>query len=170
MRDIRQPTAMIRRPILSLGEFLAHGIAIEREAAERYREFEQHFAKKGEEVLSGLCGNLAGHEEEHLREMVERSRSLQLPVIATDDYRWLESASPEAPERELFYSVASPRDLLLLALRSEAGAQFFFAWVARTSPDAVVRELARGMSREEAQHVQWIEQALQYRSPSPIPA
>lgn len=161
---------MIRRPIVTLGEFLAHGIALEREAAERYREFERHFEQKGEEVLAGLCRNLAGHEENHLHEMLERSRTLELPAIAPDEYRWLEGTSPEAPDRELFFSVASPRDLLLLALRAEAGAQFFFAWVARTSPDAVVRELARGMSREEAQHVSWIEQALGYRSLSPIPA
>ena len=161
---------MIKKPIQTLGEFLAHGIAIEREAGERYREFEQHFADKGEEVLSGLCRNLAVHEEQHLREMLERSHAVELPTIDAGDHRWLEGASPEAPDRELFYSVASPRDLLLLAMRAEAGAQFFFAWVARTSPDAVVRELARGMSREEAQHVLWIEQALGYRSPSPIPA
>jgi rubrerythrin len=161
---------MIRRPIQTLEEFLAHGIAIEREAAERYREFERHFADVDEHVLSGLCRNLADHEGEHLDEMIDRSHGLTLPAIAAEDYSWLEGASPEAPARELFYAVSSSRDLLLLALRAEAGAQFFFAWVARTTPDPQVRQLAREMAREEAQHVRWIEQAMEYRSLSPIPA
>lgn len=161
---------MIRRPIASLEEFLSHAIAIEREAAERYAEFEKHFRERGEDVLAGLCGNLAGHEQEHLQDMIDRSSGLTIPVIGADDHHWLEGTSPEAPARELFYAVASPEDLLLVALRAEAGAQFFFAWVARTCPDAKVRELARELTREEAQHVRWIEQARGYRSLSPVPA
>lgn len=161
---------MIRRPIQTLEEFIAHAIAIEQEATERYREFELHFAQRGEEVLEGLCRNLAALEGEHLEQLRARSRDLTLPAIAADEFRWIEGHSPESIPRDLFYSVASKRDLLLLALRAEAGAQFFFAWVARTTPDARVREIAHQMSREEAQHVNWLEQALGYRSASPIPA
>lgn len=158
------------RPIQTLEEFLAHAIAIEREATERYREFELHYARRGDAVLSGLCGNLATMEGEHLEELRLRSQGLALPAIADHEYRWLDGASPEAPARTLFYTAASRRDLLQIALRAEKAAEMFFSWVARTSHSAAVRDLARDMAREEAQHVGWIEKALDYGSPSPIPA
>ena len=46
-------------PIASVQEFYAHALAIEREAAKCYREFQEHFTGRGEEVLAGLCGKLA---------------------------------------------------------------------------------------------------------------
>ena len=147
-------------PIETLEEFLAHAIAIEHEAVQRYREFETHFASRGEEVLGGLCRNLATLEGEHLERLVESSRDLDLPAIDDHDYRWLGGASPEAPARELFFRVATRHDLLTLALRGEESAQRFFDWVARTSPVETVRSLAREIAREEAQHVLWLKQAL----------
>lgn len=147
-------------PIEKLEEFLAHAIAIEHEATQRYREFEAHFASRGEKVLVGLCRNLATLEGEHLEHLIESSRDLDLPTINDHDYRWLEGASPEAPARELFFRVATRHDLLTVALRGEASAQRFFDWVARTSPVETVRSLAREIACEEAQHVLWLKQAL----------
>ncbi len=151
-------------PIKTLEEFLAHAIAIEHEAAQRYREFEVHFASRGDEVLVGMCRNLATLEGEHLASLVASSRDLNLPAIDDHDYRWLDGVSPEAPARELFFSVATRHDLLDVALRGEASAQRFFAWVARTSPVEAVRLLACEIAREEAQHVFWLKQALGYSS------
>jgi rubrerythrin len=161
---------MIRHPIHSLEEFLAHAIEIEREATERYREFELHFALRGDVVLEGLCRNLSQLEGEHLEQLRAKSRGLDLPAIAADEFRWIEGHSPEAIPLDHFHSATTRRDLLLMALRAEAGAQFFFAWVARTTHDARVRELAREMAADEAQHVRWLEQALGYGSISPVPA
>jgi rubrerythrin len=158
------------RPIQTLEEFLAHAIAIEHEAAERYREFQAHFASRGDDVLAGLCCNLAAIEAAHLARLLTGSRDLDLPAIADHDYRWLEGVSPEAPARELFFRVANKRDLLAVALQGEANAQRFFAWVAHTSPAEAVRSLAREMASDESQHVGWLEQALGYGSASPITA
>lgn len=154
--------------IRTVEEFLAHALAIEREAAERYREFEAYFRDHSQEILAGLCGNLAGLEEEHFALLVKESRGRKLPVIAADEYRWLESGAPEAAARELFYRIASERHLLEVALHAEREAQRFFEWVALGTPDKKVRELAREMADEEAQHVRWVEQAIEYRPSAPF--
>lgn len=157
-------------PIMTIEEFLSHAIAIEREAIERYREFELQYSRRGESVLAGLCANLAALEGEHLEQLRARSAGLTLPAIDDHAYRWLDGDSPEAPERRLFHAAATRRDLLMIALRSEAAAQMFFAWVARTTPSAPVRHLAEAMALEEAQHVSWLEQALSYDQPAPVSA
>ena len=154
--------------IATVEEFYAHALAIEREAAERYREFEAYFRDHGREILAGLCANLAGLEEEHFALLAKESRHRKLPAIADNDYRWLESGAPEAAARELFYRIANERQLLEVALHAERQAQRFFDWVALSTPDKHVRSLALEMADEEAQHVRWVEQAIEYRPSTPL--
>jgi rubrerythrin len=149
-------------PISSVEEFYAHALAIEYEAARSYRELKAHFADRGEEVLAGLCGNLAHFEQDHYELLVEQAKGLELPEIPLDRYRWLESKSPEAGEHEFIYRVATPRQLLEIALKAERGARRFFEWVAGTTTDATIHELAGEMAREESEHVQWVTRALDY--------
>lgn len=158
----------MRCPIATVEEFYAHAIAIEREAAERYAEFEAYFADHGQDVLAGLCRNLAVLEKSHLAELLHESRGLRLPAIPRDGYRWLEAGSPEAAARELFYRVASERQLMEIALHAEQKAQRFFEWIAANAPTEKVRDLARGMAREEEEHVGWVRSAIEYAPARPI--
>lgn len=149
-------------PIGTVEEFFAHAIAIEREAARCYREFQAHFADRGEEVLSGLCGNLANFEQDHHELLLERAAALTLPELPSDRYRWLESGPPECADHELVFRVASPRQLLEIALKAERDAKRFFEWVSGTTAIEEVRALADEMALEEAEHVQWVMRALEY--------
>ncbi len=151
-------------PIATVEEFYAHALAIEREAADRYGEFADYFAGRGEDVLEGLCRSLAGFEDQHYAELLRACAGLSLPAIATQGYRWLEGASPEAAAREALYRIASPRDLLEIALNAECRARDFFVWIAATAPSMPVRQLASAMALEEAEHVGWVSQALEYRT------
>ena len=151
----------MRRPINGVEEFYAHALAIEREAMERYAEFEEWFRDKGEEVLAGLCANLSQMEAGHLRELECASRGLTLPAIGAGEHRWLEG-SPEAPARELFHRGAEPRHLLQIALQAELNALSFFEWVARDTTDPSVRALAEDLAAEVRQHARWATLALEY--------
>ncbi len=157
-------TAM-RAGIASVEEFYAHALAIEREAAERYAELEAYFAARNEEVLSALCRNLACAEREHFEELGRSCANLTLPAISAADYQWLGAGSPEAPTHELLYRVATPRQLLEIALAAELRARAFFVWVTRTALLHEVQELASVMAAEELEHVQWVRQALEYHAP-----
>lgn len=151
------------RPIQTVEEFYAHALAIERQAAERYGEFAAWFADRGEEVLAGMCRNLAQTENDHLLELVRASAHLELPALCAGEHHWLSTESPETVAREMFYRVARPRHLLEVALHAEANALAFYLWAARTTPDETVRSLARAMAAEEQQHVEWVRHALEYR-------
>jgi rubrerythrin len=149
-------------PIRTPEEFLAHALAIEHEAADRYREFERYFSDRGEEVLAGLCRNLARFEQEHYEQLLEQSRGRSLPAIDDRHYHWLGDGSPEAPAREFFYRVANARQLLEVALQAEHNAADFFRWAASSAPDEAVRRMAGEMALEENEHVSWVTQALEY--------
>jgi rubrerythrin len=149
-------------PIGSVEEFYAHALAIEREAAKCYRRFQEHFADRGEEVLAGLCGNLAHFEEDHHRLLVERAGKLKLPELPPERYRWLESGSPEAADCEVVFRLATPRELFEIALKAERGAKRFFEWVAGTTANGEIHALAEEMASEEAEHVQWVTRAMEY--------
>jgi rubrerythrin len=149
-------------PIGGMQEFYAHALAIEFEAAKSYREYQGFFADHGDEVLAGLCGNLARLEQQHYEKLLAQAKDLELPELPLDRYRWLESRPPEGGEHELVYRVASPRQLLEIALKAERDAKRFFEWVAGTTADAAVHEMAEEMAREEAQHIQWVGKALEY--------
>lgn len=155
-------------PIASVQEFYAHALAIEREAAKCYREFQEHFTGRGEEVLAGLCGKLAHFEHEHYELLLDRAKAMKLPELSSDRYRWLESGPPECVDHALVFRVASPRQLLEIALKAEKNACRFFEWVAGTTADGEVRALAGEMAREEAEHVQWVMLALEHVRPDGI--
>jgi rubrerythrin len=150
------------RAIATVEEFYAHALAIEREAGERYAEFAEWFDGRGEDVLAGLCHNLAGFEREHYQQLVRGCELLAIPAIDPGAYRWLAEAAPETGARELFFRAAKPRHVLEIALEAELRARDFFVHVARTSPSQPVRELASIMAAEEAQHVGWVTQAIEY--------
>ena len=153
--------AMSEKPILNVGEFYAHALAIEHEAVRRYREFEAYFAGRGDDVLAGLCRNLADMEGEHLRALTRATESMRLPSIDASRHDWLAPGSSSAAH-EAFYRVVEARQLLEIALRSECDAMGFFEWVAHTTADPGVRALATEMAGEEMDHVKWVRNAIEY--------
>ena len=150
-------------PIATVEEFYAHALAIEREAADRYGEFAAYFSDRDEDALAGLCKSLASMEREHFDELGAACATLTLPAISALQYQWLEADAPESAARELLYRVATPRQLLEIALAAEWRAHEFFVGIARTAPLKAVRELASVMAAEEGEHVQWVRKALEYR-------
>lgn len=148
-------------PIRSVEEFYAHALVIEREAAERYAEFARWFEERSPQVAA-LCRRLSALERDHFEELAHACSRIELPEIAVPDYRWIEgTSSPESSARELFYRLATPRQLLEIALQAEWRAREFFVHVARSSPSSGVRELAAVMAAEETEHVRWVRDALE---------
>lgn len=154
------------RAIRTVEEFYAHAIAIERHAAERYRRFARHFGETGEEVLSGLCDNLASLEEEHLAELRRASAPLELPTVPEASGWWFTQEA--AATRDALQGLRNPRELLEVALHDERRAAEFFRWVAATATDGDVRVIARLMVTEEERHFGWVRHALEYQPFQPL--
>jgi len=153
-------------PLLeSLEAFYACALAIERDAADRYREFADHFAQRGEAMLAALCSMLASMEREHYAQLARAAEGLALPAVDLSAFGPGPEPPSEAAGRELFYRIQEPVQLLEIALAGEIRAQRFFAWAAHTAQDEHVRAMAREMAAEEDRHIHWVSQALTMQRP-----
>ena len=148
------------RSIESPAELYAHAIAIEREAAERYREFARRMQDKGREEVAEVFGALACVEQEHLDTLVFRTEGIALPKIDEGRYQWLDNGAPETAARELFYRLMTPRHALAIALHGEQRAYAFFEHVYWTSSDPALRALAKEMAAEEREHIELLSKML----------
>ena len=146
--------------IESLPEFYAHALAIEQEAAARYRELADQMTVHHNEEVAKLFQWLAGVEDKHAEEIAAHAQSIALPQIAPWDYEWQGMESPESAPHEAAHYLMTPVHALEVALENERRAAEFFERIARTASDEAVRKLAEEFAADERQHVTYVEQAL----------
>jgi len=149
------------KPIRTVPELYASAVCIEREAAERYREFAERMADYGKDEVAEIFARLAVVEGEHLEALLGKSRGMALPAVAPEAYRWIEAGAPDDAARELVLRLMTPRQALTIALGAELRAEAFFEQVFMTAQDAGLRSLAREMAEEELEHVVAIEKLLE---------
>lgn len=150
-----------RRTIGSVAELYAHALAMEYEAAERYREFASWMTDFGNESVARLFNELASHEAAHARRLAEKTEGMKLPRLSSSEYAWLSLGAPETVARGLVSRQLSPSDALRIALAAEERAKHFFDDVFNTATDPALIELASEMGKEEQEHVAWVKQALE---------
>jgi len=153
-------TVTVTQPIASVGEFLAHALELETEAAERYRVLADSMEVHNNRQVAELFQSMAMFSDQHAAEVRERARGIEIPVIAPWDFKWSCPESPEAPCMEDVNYLMTPRQVLDLALHNETRGRDFYAGVAAQSPDEAVRRIAQEMADEESEHVRLLEQWL----------
>ncbi len=140
--------------VRSVADLFALGMAMEREAADRYEQLCARMSAEGEEDLVHLFRKLQEAEADHengiaawaKRENVEPSTSLS--------FRW---DSPEAmTDKDVDEAggvAMSPWKALAIAVRNEERAFAFYTQIAAQASSFEVREYAESMAREELEHV-----------------
>ena len=78
----------------TLGEFLAHALALEHEAAERYLELADMMEAHRNDAVSALFRDMVRFSRLHHDSIAERSRGIELPKLRSWQYRWTQP--PEA--------------------------------------------------------------------------
>jgi len=141
-------------------ELLAHAIAIEREAAERYAELGERMKDLGNDGVAELFLRLAGLEKAHEQELVKRAEGLKLPALLPGEYAWLGRAAPETAARDLVLELLTPRAALRVALDAEVRAAAFFEAARREIRDPALAEMAAEMAAEEGVHIAWVKSAI----------
>ena len=149
---------------LTLPEFLAHAIALEAEAAERYLELADMMESYRNDAVAALFREMVGYSRLHHDAIAERARGLALPTIRSWQYRWRQP--PEAGGDEAFDRHLSAYDALRYARENELRAQAWYSLVHDTATVGDVRSLAGAFAAEEAEHVQALEAWLA-RTPRP---
>ena len=140
--------------------FYAQAIAIEREAAARYREFAYQMTGYGNARTAELFTRLAHFESEHAEQLLEKSAGMKLPSIDQIRRGLVEGSGSEVATYEFLYRRVLPHHALLMALAAERRAKAYFERTRKAAKDAEIRKLARAFAREEGEHIAWIEQAL----------
>ncbi len=148
----------------SLGEFLAHALALEREAAERYLELADMMEAHRNDAVSALFRDMVRFSRLHHDSIAERSRGIELPTLRSWQYRW--THPPEAGGDEAFDYTLDAYTALRYARENEVRALDYYAQVGQNSSDAEVRRLAAEFAAEESEHVEALEDWLA-RTPRP---
>jgi rubrerythrin len=136
--------------IKSVEDLLSVADAMERESADRYRDFAARLRKQGDPGLAAEFEALAALEDRHVDEVAARARSV--------------SGRPERPmpaglqpprtfnEQEAREALLNAYQALAFAVRNEERAFAFYTYVAAAADDQSLRALAEDLARDELDH------------------
>jgi rubrerythrin len=151
----------------TLPEFLAHAIAMEEEAAERYLELADMMESHRNDEVSALFRNMHRFSLMHRDAIRERVGSVVLPKLKSWEYRW--RTPPEMGDEEAFDYMIEAYNALKYARANEVRAMEYYRAVAGESDDAEVNRLAGEFPAEEQEHVaaldKWLERTTRPSQP-----
>ncbi len=148
----------------TLPEFLAHAVALETEAADRYLELADMMEAHRNDEVAALFRDMVRFSQMHRDEIVARVGTLELPKLRSWEYRW--TSPPEAGGEEAFDYMLEPWNALRYARENEVRAMEYYSSVGQQSSDAEVQRLASEFAAEEAEHVDALDKWLG-RTPRP---
>lgn len=158
---------MSRVNMLERPGFLAHSLAIENEAVERYTTFAEQMEVTNNPEVAGLFREMARLEGLHAHEIEAQIGDQALPEAASWEFEWPHGDSPEAVDFSDTHYLMTPYQALTLVLEAERRAVEFFETVSNTSADKEVREMAAEFAKEEREHVELVRK---WRERYPPPA
>lgn len=136
-----------------IGEFLAHAIQLEAEAATRFDELADAMTTYGNKEVAKFFRQMAEFSRMHLAEARARAGFRDIPEIAPGQFQWPEGESPEAQGGEGEHYLMTVDYALQLALESETRGRDFYQSVADKTNDPEVRAMALEFVAEESEHV-----------------
>jgi len=146
---------------MSLPSFLAHAVKLEYEAEKIYRETAELITRMDPSHAGEFFKEMAGYAKQHLDSIMHRAGITDITELPQVGYIWGTDPVPE--------SIAPPPaadsgidldDAMALALDAERRAAAFYAEVATTSLDPIVKVLANTFAAEEREHVLALERFM----------
>lgn len=137
--------------------FLAHAVALETEAVERYDELADAMEVHNNMEVAELFRKLAKFSRLHLVQVKESTKGIDLPHLKPWEYQWKSAEGPESAPIERTHYRMTPFHCLHLALMNERRGYEYYADQAYKAADPEVRKLAQQFADEEAEHVVMLE-------------
>lgn len=135
----------------TLPEFLAHAIALETEAADRYLELADMMEAHQNKEVAALFRDMVRFSLMHRDDIQRRVGDVALPKLRSWEYRW--STPPEVGGDEGFDYMIEPYNALRYARENEVRAMQYYSSVGMESTDPEIRRLAAEFASEETEHV-----------------
>jgi rubrerythrin len=143
----------------TLPQFLAHALALEQEAADRYLELADMMEAHRNDAVSSVFRDMTRFSEMHRDEIKARVGAVELPKLRSWEFRW--RSPPEMGGEEGFDYLMQAYHALEYARDNEVRAMKYYRSVAEEAIDDEVRRLATEFANEETEHVaaldRWIE-------------
>lgn len=139
--------------ITTRADFLAHALAVEEEATERYAVFAGQMETTNNPDVASLFREMERLEGEHARAIESMIGDLELPRIEPWELDWGDMEQPEAIDYSATHYLMTPYQALTLVLKAEQRAVDFFQAVADGHAPPDVRTLAAEFADEEREHV-----------------
>ncbi len=144
----------------TLPEFLAHALALEHEAAERYLELADMMESYRNDPVSSVFRDMHRFSVMHRDDIAKRVGETALPQLRSWQYRW--RSPSEVGGEEAFDRTLEPYNALKYARENEVRAMEYYRSVAAAAQDAELARLAQAFADEETEHVaaldKWIAQ------------
>lgn len=140
--------------------FLAHAIVLEKESARRYEELATATQTIGDPEVADFFRQMAHFSRLHLADAMERGGFHYPPDLQPEEYRWPDSASPEAAGWEGVDAFMDVPGALALALDGEQRSRDFYQGIATATGNPRVKAMAEEFAEEEAGHVAQLEARL----------
>lgn len=147
-------------PVQTVPELLAHALAMESEAAERYGELADLMQIHRRTAVAAIFRRLEIAEKKHVLDLAALCEGVALPHYAPWDFKWRGNESPETIDIGRVHYELSVREALQLALEHERKATQFYTDVADAAQAPDVIALARQFADEEREHIGWLEDCL----------
>jgi rubrerythrin len=142
----------------TLPDFLAHAIAMEQEAAERYLELADMMEAHRNDEVAKLFRDMCRYSEMHRDSIRARAGTAQLPALRSWQYRW--RTPPEVGGEEAFDYMLQPYNALKYARGNELRSMKYYRSVAAEAADPELQRLASEFAEEEREHVQALDRRL----------
>jgi hypothetical protein len=160
-RPIRKEPAMGARLLpLTVSELCAHALELERDAAQRCKEYAARMRELGAESLALTFDALRKQELEEIAALEVASGDRRPAELSPWEYAWRLTYTPEAMENRPRLVPLNAREALQLTLLAKRRAETFYADVAENARDAVVRSCAAEMAANEQRQKRDLERLL----------
>ncbi|RQH04882.1 ferritin-like domain-containing protein [Paraburkholderia dinghuensis] len=151
----------------SLRSLFAYARDMERATAERYTQLADMLSAHHNDQVAALFKRLADIEWVHVYEVSALCVDMGVPEDVVQSRPTDRLRGAELPDPGELHYLTTPYQAIELAYRGEQRAALFYEDVARTTPDAEVRELAQRFAEEERRHMRELDV---WRSRYPPPA
>lgn len=146
--------------------FLAHALAMENEASERYAELADMMAVHNNADVAEMFRQMSEFSHMHALSVRQRASGHELPRLKSWEFRWNMPEPPEVGDPGIAHYLMRPWHALAFALENERKGMAYYATAAQSGDDAEIRALAAAFADEEAEHVATLERWLA-RTPEP---
>lgn len=138
---------------LTLVEFMAQALSMEREAVQRYSEFADVMEIHNNREVAAMFRTMAHYESRHAERIMAEMGWKDDPQAPAGGFGWPDFEAPETAPFDGVHYLMQPWHALQLALAAEQRAEAFFGRLARMAATESVRLAALELQAEEHEHV-----------------